>query len=224
MIETHSIKSDNEKDITNNLPFYSWIVLTSKNSAEYTLNWFGKQKSEWLKSIKIAVIGKKTAQYVKDRGYPVAFCPESFRAAEFIKEFPYDQASETRVLFPQGNLARPTILHAFKQRSIQCDRLILYKTVQPVESRDKLLDAFKNRDFSIITFASPSAVRNFVKIVKDNDNLFDDLLKGNWMIASIGPTTTEELTRFHLPVHVEPEVYTMEAMVEAIAAYKFKEV
>ncbi|MDG5470978.1 uroporphyrinogen-III synthase [Jeotgalibacillus sp. ET6] len=224
MIETQAIKSGNEHEIIRKLPLYSWVVLTSRNSAVYTINWFKKQNSEWLKSIKIAVIGEKTANYVKSQGYSIAFCPKSFRAADFIKEFPYDLADEGRVLFPQGNLARPTILNAFQQRAIQCDKWVLYKTIKPEESRRKLVKAFKQNDFSVITFASPSAVRNFVGIVEEDDHLFQALKQGKWIIASIGPTTTEELVKCRLPVHVEPGVYTMEAMIEAIAAHINKEV
>ncbi|MGD7044142.1 uroporphyrinogen-III synthase [Jeotgalibacillus proteolyticus] len=219
MIETQAIEYDDKNEIIRKLPLYSWIVLTSRNSAVYAIKWLQKQNNDWLKSIKIAVIGEKTAKYVKSQGYAIAFCPKSFRAADFIKEFPYDRAAKGRVLFPQGNLARPTILNAFQQRKIPCDKWVLYKTIQPEKSRNKLLTAFKQKDFSVITFASPSAVRNFVGIVKEDERLYEALKQGKWIIASIGPTTTEELARFKLPVHVEPGVYTMEAMIEAIAAY-----
>ena len=65
-------------------------------------------------------------------------------------------------------------------------------------------------------FASPSAVRSFVKIYGAEPAA--DLLK-NTVVAVIGPVTAEATRRLGLPVTVQPSTFTIAALVDAIAAH-----
>ncbi|TDL34397.1 uroporphyrinogen-III synthase [Jeotgalibacillus sp. S-D1] len=219
MIETQSYKSECEEAILTRIHQYSWIVFTSRNAVSFTLAVLEKNNLLGvLKTIQIAAIGKRTADFLESRGYPVSFYPESFRAADFVKEFPFDRIMGERVLFPQGNLARNIIMNTFEQHGISCDKWVLYKTVKADQSK-ALLKALAADSFEIITFASPSAVLNFVEILQSSEDLYQLVMNEKWTIASIGPTTTEELKKNKLPVHIEPAAYTMAALIDEIACY-----
>lgn len=220
LIDTIYVQNNKELEILSNLAAYSWIVFTSKNAAMYTMNVLEKKHLlNWLRKINIAAVGKKTSSYIEEKGFEVAFTPQSFKADDFIKEFPFEEVVGQRVLFPQGNLARRVVMNAFKQQKIECDHLILYHTIKPETSDNKLLHALQSEALDVITFASPSAVNNFVEIVKDSPILFQQARNGNWLIVSIGPTTSDELSNHGLPVHLESSIHTMAQMIEEIARF-----
>jgi uroporphyrinogen III methyltransferase/synthase len=68
----------------------------------------------------------------------------------------------------------------------------------------------------VVTFTSPSAVRNFVKIYGADPAA--DLLK-NTTVATIGPVTAEAARQLGIAVTVQPSSYTVAGLVEAIAAH-----
>jgi uroporphyrinogen-III synthase len=68
----------------------------------------------------------------------------------------------------------------------------------------------------VVTFTSPSAVRNFTEIYGAEQTT--DLLK-NTIVAVIGPVTAEAAIQLGIPVAVVPAVATVPALVDAIAAY-----
>lgn len=219
MIETQPIKDDCEEAILSHIHRYSWIVFTSRNAVAFTLKVLEKNNLlDVLNVIQIAAIGKRTADLLEATGYNVSFYPESFRAADFVKEFPFDRIVGERVLFPQGNLARNLIMRTFEQHGIPCDKWVLYKTVKADQSK-ALLHALAVNSVDVITFASPSAVSNFIGIVQSSRDLYGMVTSGKWVIASIGPTTTEELEKNSLPIHIQPAAYTMTALIEEVARY-----
>jgi uroporphyrinogen III methyltransferase/synthase len=68
----------------------------------------------------------------------------------------------------------------------------------------------------VVTFTSPSAVRNFSQIYGAEQAI--DLLK-NTVVAAIGPVTADAAAQLGLEVTVQPIVSTIPALVEAIAIH-----
>jgi uroporphyrinogen-III synthase len=68
----------------------------------------------------------------------------------------------------------------------------------------------------VVTFTSPSAVRNFSEIYGAEQTT--DLLK-NTVVAVIGPVTADAATQLGIDVNVVPSVSTIPALVDAIAAH-----
>ena len=68
----------------------------------------------------------------------------------------------------------------------------------------------------VVTFASPSAVRSFVKIYGAEPAA--DLLK-NTVVAVIGPVTAEAAKQAGIPVTIQPQTYTVAALVDGIVEH-----
>jgi uroporphyrinogen III methyltransferase/synthase len=68
----------------------------------------------------------------------------------------------------------------------------------------------------VVTFASPSSVRSFVKI--HGADAAADLLK-NTVVATIGPVTGDAARQMGLPVTVQAGTHTIPALVDAIVAH-----
>ena len=71
----------------------------------------------------------------------------------------------------------------------------------------------------MVTFTSSSTVRNFLTMVDAGDQ--DELLKlmDGVKIAAIGPITAKTVTDSGLQVDIQPENYTIAAMVQSIIDY-----
>ena len=72
------------------------------------------------------------------------------------------------------------------------------------------------REIDIVTFTSPSAVRNFVELLGAEPAA--DLLK-NTTVVSIGPVTAEAATQFDIESQVVPALYTIRGMVDAVVKH-----
>jgi uroporphyrinogen-III synthase len=73
-----------------------------------------------------------------------------------------------------------------------------------------------NEGIDVVTFTSPSAVRNFAAIYGTEQTV--DLLS-HTIVAAIGPVTADAATRLGLAVAVQPSTSSIAALVDAIAAH-----
>jgi len=94
----------------------------------------------------------------------------------------------------------------------------LYDTITAVPTPESLADLQQGAD--ILTFTSPSSVRNFLKIVTNEDlRGFKNLGGLDCTIACIGPITRDQAKESGLTVHIMPEEYTIDALTQAIVDY-----
>ena len=72
------------------------------------------------------------------------------------------------------------------------------------------------RRIDVVTFTSPSAVRNFVRILGAEPAA--DLLRGT-IVASIGPVTADAATQCNIETAIMPATHTVPALADAIVGY-----
>jgi uroporphyrinogen-III synthase len=144
---------------------FSWIVFTSSNGVRY----FFKALNVGLPSgIRIAVIGKKTADTVKEYGAIPNFISTSKDSVQFAKKLKEAVLSTSDiVLWPTGKLADNKFIDEIGGYC-KLTRLDLYDTVQPVDADDTLKKRIMTGRYSLILFYSPSAVQSFVSMFKED--------------------------------------------------------
>jgi uroporphyrinogen-III synthase len=196
------------------LDTYDWIIFTSNVTVE---TFFSFINIEEMKTFpKIAVIGKKTAEILKEKGLHPEFVPTAYVAESFVEEFkPYIQRGE-RVLIPKGNLAREYIATSLTQAGLLVDEVVIYETYMPDESRTKLVRMLTEKQLDILTFTSPSTVDHFMAVVHEY-GLEQQLT--DCIIGCIGPVTEKKLQSFGLTVHASPREYTVKDMIKSTIAY-----
>ncbi|MDP7269551.1 MAG: uroporphyrinogen-III synthase, partial [Pirellulales bacterium] len=91
--------------------------------------------------------------------------------------------------------------------------IVAYKTVAATNGDNTVLEKLKDGTVDIVTFTSSSTVRNFAKIVGE-DNL--SAFKENVQFASIGPITTETAEEMDIKVSIKADEYTIPGLVKAI--------
>ena len=97
--------------------------------------------------------------------------------------------------------------------------MVAYRTVLEESQREGQPDVYKmllEDSLDVVTFTSPSAVRNFATIYGAEQTA--DLLK-NTVVATIGPVTSDAARELGIPVTIQPTTCTVPALVDAIAAH-----
>ncbi|BAQ65429.1 uroporphyrinogen-III synthase [Geminocystis sp. NIES-3709] len=201
---------------------YNWLILTSANGVEYffqRLHHLGKNKNN-LKNLKIAVVGKKTAQYLEKYGVCADFIPPDFIADSLVAHFP-ESLPQQEILFPRVESGgRETLVQELTQKGAKVTEIPAYQSGCPDSIDETSWDALRNEVISMITFASSKTVQNFYSLVNqaiaEYPNLTLDSLLKDISIVSIGPQTSLTCQKLLKRVDIEAQEYTLEGLTKAI--------
>ncbi|RDI44174.1 uroporphyrinogen-III synthase [Falsibacillus pallidus] len=194
---------------------YDWIIFTSANTVRFFFKALEKNNVPIPATMKWAAVGDKTKKILQKEGIEPDFVPNKFSAEDFVEEF-ISAVKGGKILFPHGNLARSIIPEGLRNEGFTLDDWTIYETFFPDESRGKLKDWLQNCGKAVVTFTSPSTVRNFMEIIRLEG--LDHVLP-HLTAACIGPVTAKELKNFGVTPRICPSVYTTEAMVNEMMEY-----
>jgi uroporphyrinogen III methyltransferase/synthase len=124
-----------------------------------------------------------------------------------------------RVLLPRADIGREIIGEGLREAGAIVTEVVAYRTILEDAQREGDPDIYGmllDGRIDVVTFTSPSAVRNFAKI--HGADQVADLLK-NTVVATIGPVTAEAARQLAIPVTIQPATFTVPALVDAIAAH-----
>jgi uroporphyrinogen III methyltransferase/synthase len=124
-----------------------------------------------------------------------------------------------RVLLPHADIAREVIASELRKHRADVTEVVAYRTVATDAEREGDPDVYRmllERKLDVVTFTSPSAVRNLVSSLGAEPAA--DLLRTT-TVASIGPVTAEAAMQCGIQTSVIPEKYTVPALVAAIVKY-----
>lgn len=203
-----------------NLSDFDWLILTSSNGVNYffeRLLTLGKD-SRALSGVKIAVVGKKTAASLKERGLHPDFIPPDFVADSLVEHFP-EPLAEQSLLFPRVETGgREVLVKDLTAQGATIVEVAAYQSTCPGEIAPPASAALQNHTVNIITFASSKTVKNFRKLLEKTSNHPLSLLE-NVCIASIGPETSKTCQQVLGRVDVEAQHYTLEGLTQAIVQW-----
>jgi len=209
VIEIHSIEDNSKLDqALKNINKYDWIVFTSVNGVEFV---FEKLK-QFSPIPRVAAIGPKTAEALKARGVTPDFVPEEYVAEAILPGL--GDLHGKWVLLPRAEIARQALPEAIVNAGGTAHEIAVYKTL-PVQPDPEGLAALKS-GVDWITFTSPSTVRNFVEIIRQQ-KLDPFKLTGNPKIACIGPITECAAKDEGYQVDLVAEKYTTEGLINALS-------
>ena len=201
---------------------FDWIVFTSTNAVDAFMKALleGEGDVRMLKGPRLCAVGAGTAEKLGHYGIKVDLVPGEFRSEALVAALmaagPVDGA---RVLLPRANIGREVVVDLLRQAGAVVTDVVAYRTILNDTPRADAPDVYKlllEGRIDVVTFASPSAARSFVRIYGAEPAA--DLLK-NTVVAVIGPATAEVTRHLGLPVTIQPSTYTIAALVDAIAAH-----
>ncbi|MBD3305210.1 HemD protein, partial [candidate division KSB3 bacterium] len=197
---------------------YDWLLFTSGNAVRIFFDRLLQQHDiRALKNIRIAAIGKPSAAKLRDYHLKADFIPDVFTSENLVRGMAANfSLAGAHVLFPGSTLSRPSIAAGLRDVGATVDAIPVYAT-QVAQVDPELVEEMKTRiqDQAVdwITFTSSSTVDNFVEIlgrefIADHAHYLP--------IASIGPVTTDTLTKYGLSPLVTATEHTFEGLVNSI--------
>ncbi|MEG4058110.1 MULTISPECIES: uroporphyrinogen-III C-methyltransferase [unclassified Microcoleus] len=204
------------------LSSFHWLILTSHNAVDcffQRLQAKGKDARS-LFGIKIAVVGKKTAESLRSHSLQADFIPPNFVADSLVDNFP-DNLQNCKILFPRVESGgREVLVKEFTAKGAQVIEVPAYQSCCPETIDTLALSALQNQAVNIITFASSKTVHNFCNLIQQSPKLS---LSKDWLenvcIASIGPETSKSCQNLLGKLDVEAKEYTLDGLTEAIVEW-----
>jgi uroporphyrinogen III methyltransferase/synthase len=168
--------------------------------------------------VRYLCVGPATARAAEDAGLPVAALPE----ARFDAEGLFDALAALlpvagrRFLLPRAEGGRRTLAERITAAGGRAEALVLYRSVAPDRDPAPLRAALAAGEFDTLSFASPSAARNFAALLDEEAR---EAVR-RCVVAAIGPVTAEALAEEGLPPDVVSPRAEGTALVAALAEHR----
>jgi uroporphyrinogen-III synthase len=199
-----------------NLYMYNGLIFTSANGVEFFFQRFNERRCDrtTLTSKKIFVVGEKTGQTVERQGLMVTAMPEQFTAADLAKTIDHEDLHGKTFLFPRGNLGKDILQDTLKLLGANVDAVTVYRTRPPKQQDvEKIKRELFDGNIDVVTFMSPSTVKNFVALFSIDEQ---KLIDGKTRIAVIGPVTAAAVKETALEVDCIAKESTIESLLQSI--------
>lgn len=197
---------------------YHWILFTSINGVHFFFKRLYEKGMDArdLKGPGIAVVGKATADVLLEYGVKADLVPETF-TGEGLAETLLDKGVEGRnILIPRAVKAREILPETLRGAGAQVSVAPVYLNALPQGRKEELRAEFESGKVDMVTFTSSSTVRNFLTMIDaESQEELAGLMEGV-EITAIGPITAKTIIDSGLMVDVQPEEYTISAMIQAI--------
>ncbi len=201
---------------------FDWIVFSSANAVDSFMERLlaGPQDLRALHGVKLCAVGPATAERLAPYRLKIDLVPAEYRAESVLRALAdAGTIRGAKILLPKGDIGREVVADELKKHGADVTAVIAYRTVVAEAEREGEPDIYRmllDRRIDVVTFTSPSAVRNFVRVLGAEPAA--DLLRTT-VVASIGPVTAEAAALHNIETTIMPAQYSVPALVDAIVKY-----
>lgn len=197
------------------LASYGWLVFTSQNGVDAFFDRLSSLDTDarYIGSTKVAAIGSKTAERLREHGVRADLVPSAYVSEEVARALIEASRDGERILIYRAQEARDVLPQMLEDAGRAPTVVAAYKTIFDVDPNfgEKVDRA------DVLTFTSASTVRGFVELLGGNDAAVA-AARGK-LVACIGPITAEAADSAGLHVDVVADVYTTEGLLDALEAH-----
>jgi uroporphyrinogen III methyltransferase/synthase len=193
---------------------YRWVVFTSVNAVRFFFDHLlaSGRDARSLGDARVAVIGERTATVVRGYGIVPDLVADDSTGEGLAVALAKEDLAGAAILFPRARVAREVLPEALAARGAKVDLVTVYENRPVGVVSDRVWDALRQGERTIVTFTSASTVTAFL------DALGADA--GSRMrgvtVACLGPTTADAARARGLDPRVQPARQTMAALVDAL--------
>ena len=197
---------------------FDWIIFSSSNginSVESRLHFVQQTLASRPKNLKIAAVGRKTANHLIKLGVAPDFVPPQFHADSLIQNFP-EFVPGIKMLIPRVQTGgRPILAKFFIEKGVEVVEIPAYESYCPNSIPNQTILALTNNQVDVIAFTSGKTVVNTVQLL--NKYFADNWqsILSNIKIISIGPQTSKKCKEILGRVNKEAESHDIEGLVQA---------
>jgi uroporphyrinogen-III synthase len=147
---------------------YQWLVFVSVNAVTMHSYYSDGVKIKNTRSIRIAAIGKTTAQALAQAGLPVDLVPESGYNSEALLAMPQmQQINGQNCLIVRGEGGREELATTLRSRGATVEYLDVYKRVTPGSDRRQVSLLLTQDKLDAITITSGEALQNLLIMLEE---------------------------------------------------------
>jgi len=199
---------------------YDWVIFTSVNGVRFFSDCARKMglgpavfqaenKPRW------AAIGPATAELAEREGFAIDLVPREFVAEGLVETFleRFKNLTGWRFLLPRAERARPHLIRQLQENGAEVREIVTYTTISASKMGLECSSALRSGEVDLVTFTSSSTVDGFFSLL-EKEKIDLDVVKTR--LASIGPITSQTLTKYGVTPAVEATEYTIPGLVRAI--------
>jgi uroporphyrinogen III methyltransferase/synthase len=200
---------------------FDWIVFASANAVDsFMQGLLTNGDVRDLHGVRLCTVGPSTASRLQRYGIRVDLTPAEFRTDALVQALTGSGSlKDQRILVPRADIARDRLAEELREAGARVVDVVAYRTLPGGADRDGAHDVYRmllDHQIDAVTFASASAVRNFVTMIGQEQAA--DLLHST-VVASIGPVTAEAAQQLGIETAVMPERYTIPDLVDALVEH-----
>lgn len=210
---------DRAEAVFDEFAHYEWLLFTSANGVRHFFRAFFARFDDIrsLGFIRIAAVGQATAQALAALHLRPEFVPDTQNAAGLAESIAAEQSLDNlRLLVVTGNRNRPELVQALEAERAIVDTLRVYATRFTDLSDDPAARSFRERGADALVFASASAVQSFGEQAR-HLQLGSDAQRP--ALVSFGPQTTAAMQAAGIPLALEIEEPSAQALAKAMVAH-----
>jgi len=195
---------------------YDWIFFSSRNTVRYSFEIMNLLKIDIrsLIDIKFAVVGPGTANTLEQYGIYADLTPEENSSLGLAEEFLKVVKNPRRIFIPSSNLANTDYDELLEGSRHFIDRARIYRTHRIKYNREITDIVLQERTIDLITFTSPSTVKNLTKSIDKVGEYLKEI-----PTVCIGPVTAETARNYGFKKIMIAEEATIQSMLEFIRGY-----
>ncbi len=207
-----------------NICTFDWIIFSSANgvrNVEQRMKKFNLSLSEISKKIKIAAVGRKTADLLADIDAKTNFIPSRFIADSLVNDFPQNP-KDLKLFIPRVQTGGRSILSdSFKSKGAEVTEVAAYESSCPQTLPQQTVDALRIGVIDIIAFTSSKTVINTVSLLKKyfGEKCFE--LMNEIKIVSIGPQTSISCSKILRKPDKEANPHDIDGLLKACLKLNF---
>ncbi len=195
---------------------FDWCVFTSANAVEVFANRMDALDvhPSQLAAMRVAAVGRATAAAVADAGLNLTLVPEQATADALAATLRQVMRAGARVLYPRSAMGRDVLPNELRAAGFDVLAIDVYRTLPEPNVDRRVLDRVRRGEVDVITFASPSSVRQLVAL------LGSECVGLNRIpVVCAGPVTAQAAREAGLLVTAVSESPDVAAMSKAIAGF-----
>ncbi len=204
--------------VLDRLSEYHWVVFTSANGVIAFMRRLFERGLDVraLGRARLAAIGPATAEALRGYALVADVVPARFVAEDLAETLLPRLEPGSRVLLARAQQAREVLPEALARHGVEVEVVPVYQTMIPLTVPPEALAYLEAGRADILTFTSSATVHNLAVLL--GKKIFQALAR-KAVVAAIGPVTAATLEEYGITAQVQPQDYTIPALVEAIIDY-----
>ncbi|MCS6865408.1 MAG: uroporphyrinogen-III C-methyltransferase [Gemmataceae bacterium] len=194
---------------------WDWLVFTSANGVHALirrLDASGRDLRDWGR-IRLAAIGPKTAQALRDYRLRADVVPRDVFSSEGLVEALQPHVAGQRVLLARANRGRDVLREQLATVAL-VKQIAVYDQVDIIEPDPQVLDALRRGEIRFVLLSSSTIARRFIATF--DETIRGRVERGELQLVAISPVTGNAIRECGLPVAAEARTYTEDGLIAAV--------